>query len=123
MFGYATDETKELFPMSHLLANQLALRLSKVRKGGILKWMRPDGKTQVTMEYENENGRMIPKRVHTILISTQHSEDVKNEIIRKDIMEYVIKPVIPKDLVDEKTIYLINPSGRFIIGGPQGVNM
>lgn len=121
MFGYATDETKELFPMSHLLANKLALELAKVRKEEILKWVRPDGKTQVTMEYETVNGKMIPKRVHTVLVSTQHSENVTNETIRREILENVIKPVIPQHLLDDKTIYHINPSGRFIIGGPLGV--
>jgi len=120
MFGYATNETKELFPMSHYLAQKLAFQLAKARKDGTLKWARPDGKTQVTVEYEDRNGEMIPRRVHTILISTQHSEDVDNKQIAKDLMELVIKPVIPSELLDDKTIYHLNPSGRFVIGGPQG---
>jgi S-adenosylmethionine synthetase len=120
MFGYATNETKELFPMSHYLAQKLAFQLAKARKDGTLKWARPDGKTQVTVEYEDRHGEMIPRRVHTILISTQHSEDVDNKQIAKDLMELVIKPVIPSELLDDKTIYHLNPSGRFVIGGPQG---
>jgi S-adenosylmethionine synthetase len=120
MFGYATDETEELMPMSHLLASKLAYQLSVVRKKGELPWLRPDGKTQVTMEYEKKNGVVIPKRVHTILVSTQHDETVSNEEIRKGVMDKIIKPVIPKHLLDDKVIYHINPSGRFIIGGPQG---
>jgi S-adenosylmethionine synthetase len=120
MFGYATNETKELFPMSHYLAQKLAFQLAKARKDGTLKWARPDGKTQVTVEYEDRHGEMIPKRVHTILISTQHSEDVDNKQIAQDLMDLVIKPVIPSELLDDKTIYHLNPSGRFVIGGPQG---
>lgn len=123
MFGYATDETEELMPMSHLLASKLAYQLSVVRKKGELPWLRPDGKTQVTMEYEKKNGVVIPKRVHTILVSTQHDETVSNEEIRKGVMDKIIKPVIPKHLLDDKVIYHINPSGRFIIGGPQGVSL
>jgi S-adenosylmethionine synthetase len=120
MFGYATNETKELFPMSHYLAQKLAFQLAKTRKDGTLPWARPDGKTQVTVEYEDRNGEMIPKRVHTILISTQHSEGVNNTKIAKDLIDIVIKPVIPSELLDDKTIYHLNPSGRFVIGGPQG---
>jgi S-adenosylmethionine synthetase len=120
MFGYATNETKELFPMSHYLAQKLAFQLAKERKSGVIAWARPDGKTQVTVEYEDRHGEMIPRRVHTILISTQHSEDVTNDKIHKDLMEHVILPVIPKELLDDKTIYHLNPSGRFVIGGPQG---
>jgi S-adenosylmethionine synthetase len=120
MFGYACDETKELFPISHSLAQKLAYQLSKTRKDGTLKWALPDGKTQVTIEYEVVDGIHIPKRVHTILISTQHTEDVSNETISKELIEYVIKPVVPKELLDEKTKYVLNPSGRFVIGGPQG---
>lgn len=120
MFGYATNETKELFPMSHFLAQKLAYQMSLVRKDGTCDWLRPDGKTQVTVEYEDVKGVMIPKRVHTILISTQHSEKVDNKQIQKDLMDHVIKPVIPKELLDEHTKYFLNPSGRFVIGGPQG---
>jgi len=120
MFGYATNETKELFPLSHLLAQRLAFQLSHVRKTGGVDWLRPDGKTQVTVEYEDREGEMIPKRVHTILISTQHTETVDNKQIAIDLMKHVITPVVPKELLDDKTIYHLNPSGRFVIGGPMG---
>jgi S-adenosylmethionine synthetase len=120
MFGYACDETKELFPISHSLSQKLAYQLSKTRKDGTLKWALPDGKTQVTVEYEVVDGIHIPKRVHTILISTQHTDDVSNETISKELIEHVILPVVPKELLDEKTKYVLNPSGRFVIGGPQG---
>ena len=119
MFGYATKETKELFPFSHLMALKLSLKLTEVRKKGEIKYLRPDGKTQVTVEYKEENGRMTPVRVQTILISTQHDDNVDNETIKKDIMKYVIEPVIPKEMLDDKTQYFINPSGKFIIGGPE----
>ena len=119
MFGYATKETKELFPFSHLMALKLSLKLTEVRKKGEIKYLRPDGKTQVTVEYKEENGKMTPLRVQTILISTQHDDNVENETIKKDIMKYVIEPVIPKGMLDEKTKYFINPSGKFIIGGPE----
>jgi len=120
MFGYATNETKELFPLSHLLAQRLAYQLSKVRKNKEVDWLRPDGKTQVTVEYEERQGEMIPKRVHTILISTQHSDSVDNTQIKADLMKYVVGPVVPKNLLDDKTIYHLNPSGRFVVGGPMG---
>ena len=120
MFGYASNETAELMPLSHLLATQLGKRLTDVRKDGTLKWVRPDGKTQVTIEYKEEHGHMIPIRVHTVVISTQHDDNVTNEQIHKDLMEYVIKPIIPAKLLDEKTIFHLNPSGRFVIGGPSG---
>jgi len=120
MFGYATDETPELMPLTHQLATRLGLRLTEVRKKGILKWVRPDGKTQVVIAYRNVNGAMVPVRVHTVVISTQHDESVTNEQIRADLMEYVIKPVIPAHLIDDKTQYHLNPSGRFVIGGPHG---
>ena len=119
MFGYATNETKELFPFSHLMALRLATKLTEVRNNKQIKYLRPDGKTQVTVEYKKENGRTIPIRVHTILISTQHDPDVKNEQIQTDIKKFVIEPVIPKEYLDEKTIYHINPSGKFVIGGPE----
>jgi len=120
MFGYATNETKELFPFSHLMALKLSLKLTEVRKSGEIKYLRPDGKTQVTVEYKEEkNGKMIPLRVQTVLISTQHDPDVTNEQIEKDIKKYVIEPVIPKQYLDERTKYYINPSGKFIIGGPE----
>jgi S-adenosylmethionine synthetase len=119
MFGYATNETKELMPLSHLLASKLALKLSEVRKDGTLPWLRPDGKTQVTVEYENNNGHLKPLRVHTVLISTQHAPDVTNDVIRKELKEKVIDTTIPKELLVD-TIYHLNPSGRFVVGGPQG---
>ncbi|GFR43175.1 hypothetical protein Agub_g4225 [Astrephomene gubernaculifera] len=120
MFGYATDETPELMPLTHVLATQLGYKLTEVRKNGVCPWLRPDGKTQVTVEYKREGGAMVPVRVHTILISTQHSPDVTNEQIRSDLMEHVIKPVVPEKYLDDKTIFHLNPSGRFVIGGPHG---
>lgn len=122
MFGYATDETEDAVPLSHNLANMLGKRLTDVRKQGICPWVRPDGKTQVTVEYKdspNWCGPMIPVRVHTILLSTQ-TDEVDNEFIRDQIMEHVIRPVIPSHLLDDDTIIHINPSGRFVIGGPEG---
>ena len=119
MFGYATDETKELFPFSHLMALKLSLKLTEVRKKGIIKYLRPDGKTQVTVEYKEEKGRLKPLRVDTVLISTQHDEGIDNQTIHEDIKKYVINEVIPKEMLDDKTKYFINPSGKFIIGGPE----
>ncbi|CAM9371525.1 unnamed protein product [Discosporangium mesarthrocarpum] len=120
MFGYATDETPELMPLSHVLATQLGARLTEVRKKGIIDWCRPDGKTQVTVAYKEENGRMVPQRVHTVVISTQHDDNVPNEKIRADLMEHVVKHVVPAKYLDEDTIFHLNPSGRFVIGGPHG---
>jgi len=120
MFGYASDETPELMPLTHHLATALGARLTLVRVQGICKWVRPDGKTQVVVEYKMEKGAMIPIRVHTIVISTQHDETVTNEQIRADLMEHVIKPVVPEKYLTEDTIYHLNPSGRFVIGGPHG---
>ena len=120
MFGYATDETPELMPLTHLLATQLGYRLTECRKNGTLKWLRPDGKTQVVVEYKKIDGAMVPQRVHTVLISTQHDETVNNEQIYKDVLEQIIKPVIPAKYLDSHTKYIINPSGRFVIGGPHG---
>lgn len=120
MFGYATDETSELMPLSHVLSTQLGYRLTEVRKNGTLDWVRPDGKTQVTVEYKEENGRMVPQRVHTVVISTQHSEEVTNEQIAADLTKHVIQHVIPEKYLDDKTVYHLNPSGRFVIGGPHG---
>ena len=120
MFGYATNETKELFPFSHLMALRLSLKLTEVRKNVELKYLRPDGKTQITVEYKEEkNGAMIPLRVQTVLISTQHDSNVTNEEIRNDILKHVIEPVIPSKYLDKDTKYFINPSGKFIIGGPE----
>jgi S-adenosylmethionine synthetase len=120
MFGYATDETPEMMPLTHVLSTRLCQRLSEARRNGTCPWLRPDAKTQVTVEYENDNGAMVPKRVHTIVISTQHSEDVSNDVIRKELLEKIIQPVIPKEYLDDRTVYHLNPSGRFVIGGPQG---
>ena len=116
MFGYACDETPELMPMPITLAHKLSKKLSEVRKNKIVNYLRPDGKSQVTVEYDGDK----PVRVDTVVISTQHSADVSHETIEKDIMEYVIKPVIPAELLDSKTKYFINPTGRFVVGGPQG---
>ncbi len=118
IFGYATNETPEYLPPAISFAHRLTRQLTKVRKEGTLKYLRPDGKSQVTVEFADD-GQTV-KRVHTIVISTQHSDDVTLEQIRKDVIEYVIKPVIPEDLLDENTIYYVNPTGRFVIGGPQG---
>lgn len=120
MFGYASDETPELMPLTHVLATKIGFRLTEVRKNGECGWLRPDGKTQVTVEYKNEGGAMVPQRVHTIVISTQHSPDVTNEFLRSELMEKVIKPVVPAKYIDESTIFHLNPSGRFCIGGPHG---
>jgi S-adenosylmethionine synthetase len=120
MFGYASDETPECMPLTITLATQLGARLTEVRKNGVCGWLRPDGKTQVTVEYKKEGGAMVPLRVHTIVISTQHDETVTNEQIRAGLMEHVIKPVVPAKYLDDKTIYHLNPSGRFVIGGPHG---
>jgi len=124
MFGYATDETPELMPLTHMMSTQLGYKLTEVRKNGTCPWVRPDGKIQVTVEYENHagvnKGPMVPVRVHTILISTQHDETVDNDKIRSDLMEHVIKPIVPAKYLDDKTIYHLNPSGRFVIGGPHG---
>ncbi|KAL6065949.1 S-adenosylmethionine synthase [Balamuthia mandrillaris] len=120
MFGYATNETEEMMPLTHVLATRLCQRMTVVRNDGTCPWMRPDAKTQVTVEYLNENGTMVPQRVHTVVISVQHSPDISNEDIREQLMEHVIKPSIPEKYLDEKTIYHLNPSGRFVIGGPQG---
>jgi S-adenosylmethionine synthetase len=120
MFGYATNETPEYMPLTHVLATKLCARLSEARNTGILSWLRPDAKTQVTVEYKKEGGAVIPQRVHTVVISTQHAEDVTNDEIRKGLMEQVIKKVIPEKYLDDKTVFHLNPSGRFVIGGPQG---
>jgi len=120
MFGYATDETEECMPMTHLLATRLIERLSICRREGILPWSRPDAKSQVTIQYRRDGGAVVPVRVHTIVISAQHDDGVSNEEIRAGLMEHVILPVVPKELLDDKTIYHLNPSGRFVIGGPKG---
>lgn len=117
MFGYATNETKELMPYPISLAHKLARQLTKVRKDGTLKYLRPDGKSQVSVEYD-ENGK--PVRLEAVVLSTQHDEDVTQEQIHADIKKYVFDPILPKELVDENTKFFINPTGRFVIGGPQG---
>lgn len=116
MFGYATNETESYMPMPAYLANKLALQLTKVRKEGVLPYLRPDGKTQVTVEYDDGK----PVRVDAIVISSQHAPEVSNEQIRKDIIEKVIAPIVPAEMLDAETKYYINPTGRFVIGGPQG---
>ncbi|MBE7041596.1 MAG: methionine adenosyltransferase [Ruminococcaceae bacterium] len=117
MFGYACNETKELMPLSISLAHKLTLKLSEVRKSGEISYIRPDGKSQVTVVYD-ENDK--PVAVDAVVISTQHSEDITQEELRKDIMDKVILPVIPKELLTDETKYYINPTGRFVVGGPQG---
>ena len=117
MFGYASNETPELMPYAISLAHKLALRLTEVRKNGTLPYLRPDGKTQVTVEYD-ENGK--PARLDAVVLSTQHSEDVEQEQIHEDIKKYVFDVILPKEMVDENTKFFINPTGRFVIGGPHG---
>lgn len=116
MFGYACDETEELMPLPISLAHKLSKRLAEVRKEKIIDYLRPDGKTQVTVEYDGEK----PVRVDTIVVSTQHLPDVDMNVLKKDIIEKVIKPTVPANLLDENTKYFINPTGRFVIGGPLG---
>lgn len=117
MFGYATNETEEYMPYSISLAHKLALQLTKVRKDGTLKYLRPDGKSQVSVEYDADGK---PLRLEAVVLSTQHDEDVTQEQIHEDIKKYVFDPVLPKELIDDKTRFYINPTGRFVIGGPHG---
>ncbi len=116
MFGYDNNETASYMPMAAFLANSLALRLAEVRKNGTLPYLRPDGKTQVTVEYDGER----PVRIDTVIVSSQHAPEITPEQIRGDILEQVIKPVLPREMLDDATRYYINPTGRFVIGGPQG---
>ncbi len=116
MFGFACRETPELMPLPIALAHRLTQRLAKVRKSGGLPWLRPDGKSQVTVEYEGDR----PTRVHTVVISTQHDPDISNEQIHREVIDKIIKAEVPPELLDERTVYHINPTGRFVIGGPQG---
>ncbi|PLW44320.1 hypothetical protein PCANC_09953 [Puccinia coronata f. sp. avenae] len=123
MFGYATDETAELMPLTLVLAHQLNAKLAEERrKEGGLNWLRPDSKTQVTIEYKKEkhSGAVVPVRVDTIVVSTQHAEEISTEDLREAVMEKIVKQVIPPHLLDDRTIYHIQPAGRFVIGGPQG---
>ena len=119
MFGYATDETPEKMPLTLLLAQKLVLALKKARESGALSWLLPDAKTQVTVEYKKEGGAVVPVRVHTVLVSTQHRESATNDVIRPAIKKLILD-VIPAKYVDDKMIMHINPSGRFVIGGPMG---
>lgn len=120
MFGYATDETEECMPLTCTLSHGLNIKMSELRNNGTLPWLRPDTKTQITCEYKFDGGAVVPQRVHTVVISTQHAEEITNEEMEKELMEKVIKVVIPAKYLDDKTVYHINPSGRFVIGGPQG---
>ena len=120
MFGYATDETPELLPLTLLLAHKLNKAMKDARLDGTLPWVRPDTKTQVTIEYAHDGGAVKPLRVDTVVISAQHSDDVSTENIRKELKEKIIKKVIPANLLDDRTVYHLQPSGRFVIGGPQG---
>lgn len=120
MFGYATDETEELMPLTVVLSHGLNRRIATLRRDGGLPWARPDSKTQVTVEYRIKQGRMVPVRVHTVVISVQHSPDVTIEQIQKDLMEKVIQVVVPANYLDDHTVYHLQPSGKFVIGGPQG---
>lgn len=120
MFGYATDETPELMPLTIMLSHKLNMKMSELRRDGTLPWLRPDTKTQVTCEYKNIGGVPVPQRVHTIVISSQHGPEVETEVLKKALKEQVCKAVIPAEYLDENTIYHMQPSGKFIIGGPQG---
>ena len=120
MFGYATDESPELMPLTQSLATRLGKRLTEVRKNGVLPYIRPDGKTQVTVEYEKRGGFLKPLRVDAIVISTQHDPGILQEKLHADLKEHVIKPMIPAELLDASTRYFLNPSGSFVVGGPEG---
>jgi S-adenosylmethionine synthetase len=117
--SYATDETPEMMPLTAVLSHKLNKRMADLRRDGTLSWLRPDSKTQVTIEYKNDNGAMIPLRVDTVVVSVQHAAEIETEDLRKALMEHIIKPVIPEHLLKD-TVYHLQPSGKFIIGGPQG---
>ena len=117
MFGYATNETEDYMPYAIYLAHKLAKRLTDIRKNGILKYLRPDGKSQVTVEYD-KTGK--PLRIEAVVLSTQHDEEVTQEQIQKDIKKYVFEPILPADMIDNETKFFVNPTGRFVIGGPHG---
>lgn len=120
MFGYATDETEESMPLTIVLAHKLNQKIADLRRSGEFWWARPDSKTQVTAEYSFEDGACVPKRVHTVVVSVQHSDKISLDELREQLMEKVVKTVIPTEYLDDKTVYHINPCGLFIIGGPQG---
>lgn len=120
MFGYATDETEDCMPLTVTLAHNLNRRLAECRRNGTLPWLRPDTKTQVTIEYVDENGDIRPTRIHTVLVSTQHSSSITQQEIKEAILEQVIKVALPAELLDDQTIYYVNPSGAFVYGGPMG---
>ncbi len=118
MFGYATDETEEAMPLTVTLSHALTKKMADLRRDGTLWWARPDSKSQVTCEYYSDGGACVPIRVHTVVISTQHSDKVSLEDLRRDVMEHVIKAVIPEKYLDSRTVFHINPCGTFITGGP-----
>ena len=120
MFGYATDETEECMPLTVVLSHKLNAKIAELRRSGELAWARPDSKSQVTIQYKFVNGACIPIRIHTIVISCQHDDQITLEQLRTDLMEKVIKVVVPQKLIDDKTVFHLNPAGRFVIGGPQG---
>jgi len=120
MFGYATDETPELMPLTLVLAHKLNLKMAELRRSGALGWLRPDSKTQVTVRYKNDHGALVPIEVDTIVISTQHTPDIELPELQQQLMEHVVREVIPAEYLTDRTIYHMQPSGKFIIGGPQG---
>uniref|UniRef100_A0A665VUZ3 S-adenosylmethionine synthase n=1 Tax=Echeneis naucrates TaxID=173247 RepID=A0A665VUZ3_ECHNA len=120
MFGYATDETEECMPLTIVLAHKLNSKMAELRRNGIIPWLRPDSKTQVTVHYDQKNGAVVPKRVHTIVISVQHDDCISLEEQKRVLKEKVINTVVPAKYLDDNTIYHLQPSGRFVIGGPQG---
>ena len=120
MFGYATDETEECMPLTVVLSHKMNAKMSELRRSGALKWLGPDSKTQVTCEYQFDHGAAVPKRVHTVVVSVQHADEISLEVLREEIMEKIIRAVIPEKYLDEETVFHINPCGRFVIGGPMG---